>query len=167
MSTLQQRIQKKNPLESLHEEAYLNLHLTLSVLEAAPAKLLKNAGFTHASYNVLRILAGEGKPLRCADIRERMITRVPDVTRLIDRLLERGFVERERSETDRRVVRTSITQKGREAIKGLDLQLRDLLAQQLAGLDESELSQLSALLSKARHYLERSETEHTQTSPSS
>lgn len=148
--TLRQRIGKRRPFESPHEEAYLNILLTASTLEAGPDRVLKERQLTQPSYNVLRILAGEGRPLSCAEIRERMVARVPDVTRLIDRLVERGLVHRERSAEDRRIVTAAITGAGRDAIAGLDRKLRRVHEEQLNSLDAPELHQLSRLLEKAR-----------------
>ena len=154
IDNLQSRIGKKQPFASTHEEAYLNVLLTTSLLESGVVRVLKSRGFTQASYNVLRILAGDDHALSCAQVRDRMVARVPDVTRLIDRLMDRGYVTRERADSDRRVVRVSITTAGRDAISGLDTELIRLHESQLSSLTPNDLTTLIEILSRARTGLE-------------
>src|SRR5262245_26028019 len=104
VSKLRAEIKQQKPFGSVAEEVLLNLVRTASHLEARGADLLAAHDLTPAQYNVLRILRGagpDGHP--CQEIGARMISRVPDVTRLVDRLEAAGLVTRKRSDTDRRV----------------------------------------------------------------
>ena len=90
-------------------------------LGAQAEQVIKTAGLTAAQYNVLRILRGAGRDgLACREIGERMISRDPDITRLLDRMEKRSLITRERQSDDRRVVKTSITPEGLELLKTLD-----------------------------------------------
>ncbi|MHC4224994.1 MAG: MarR family winged helix-turn-helix transcriptional regulator [Planctomycetota bacterium] len=111
--------------------------------------ILKRVGLSGPTYNVLRILRGaRPKGLRCGTISERMVTRVPDVTRLVDRLEGLGFVRRERAEGDRRVVEVSITKRGLEVLAELDEPLVDAHRRQFGSLARAEIAQLRRLLDK-------------------
>src|SRR5882672_6173362 len=107
--SLGKEIKKVRPFESLEQEAMLNVVRTADVLSAEMNDLFKDAGLSAAQYNVLRILRGAGEPLACGEIGGRMITRDPDVTRLLDRLTKRKLVSRCRQQSDRRIVSMKIT----------------------------------------------------------
>ena len=149
---LKDEIKKKKPFDDPAEEAYLNLLRTATVLAADFERLFKGAGLSEPQYNVLRILRGAGGDgLPCLEVGARMITRVPDVTRLVDRLEAAGLVERNRTSEDRRVVMVKITPKGLEAIAALDRPLRETHKRQMGHMSRRELEELSRLLVKARH----------------
>src|SRR3954451_22518660 len=106
---IQSEIKKAHPFESREQEAFLNLLKTADVLMAELAELLKPHGISPTQYNVLRILRGVGagccggghpdpaaKGVPCRDIGQRMITRDPDITRLLDRLEDRALIARQR-----------------------------------------------------------------------
>lgn len=142
---------KANAFDSPEQEAALNLIRTEAVLSRFMTRLFKPHGLTESSYNLLRILRGASPDrLRCSDIRDRMVVPVPDVTRLVDRLEVRELVERHADTLDHRVVRVSITRKGRQLLDRLDAPLLEMHADQLGHLSPRELAQLSALLTKAR-----------------
>ncbi len=148
---LHQQTGKADPFDSPEQEAALNLVRTEAVLSRFMTRLFKPLGLTESSYNLLRILRGAAPDrLRCSDIRDRMVVPVPDVTRLVDRLEVRGLVERHTDAVDHRVVRVSITRKGRQLLERLDAPLLQMHADQLGHLSPKELAQLSALLTKAR-----------------
>lgn len=106
---------------SLEAEALLNIHRTAGLLDAGLAEVLKPFELSPAQYNALRILRGAGKPgLPCGEIGCRMVTRDPDITRLLDRLEKRGLIGRSREGKDRRVITVRITASGIEALKKLD-----------------------------------------------
>ena len=114
-------------------------------------ELLKPSGLSSTQYNVLRILRGAGPDgLTCGEIAERMLTRDPDVTRLLDRIESRGFISRWRDENDRRVVRTSITTAALDLLNELDPSVNDLHHRQLGHLGEKQLKDLSELVKLAR-----------------
>ena len=147
---LQQELKKRNPFELSEEEVALNMARTLDVLEGGFSRLFKEAGISAPLYNVLRILRGEGKPLPCLEVASRMVTRLPDITRLVDRLEQKGYVTRTRTEADRRVVLLEITESGRALLAGLDPAVTDVHKRQLGHLSASERSELNRLLVKAR-----------------
>lgn len=148
---LKDEIKKKNPFEHPEEEAYLNLLRTTGVLFAQFEGLLKQSGLSEPQYNVLRILRGVGGcGLPTTEIGARMITRVPDVTRLVDRLEAAGLVERCRIAEDRRVVQVKITSKGLASLAGLDEPLTALNRKLLRHMTRKELAELIRLLEKAR-----------------
>jgi len=155
MPGLKDEIGKRSPFELLEQEAYLNLLRTVSILEADIAPLFKARGLSEATYNALRILRGEmlgGSPgVPCQTIGERLITRVPDVTRLIDRLELAGLAKRARTTEDRRVVLVSITKKGLALLESLDTPLMEVHKHMLRHMSREELSELNRLLVKARH----------------
>jgi DNA-binding MarR family transcriptional regulator len=144
-------IKQTKPFGSLEEEAILNLHRTSSILLQVESEALKPHGLSLTQYNALRILRGAGpKGLACQEIAERMITRDPDVTRLLDRLEGRKLVGRARSSEDRRVVVTRITDAGLKLLASLDGQLRDMPRKILGHLGEKQLQSLVELLEEAR-----------------
>jgi DNA-binding MarR family transcriptional regulator len=150
-SPLQEEIGKRHPFESPEEEATLNLVRTLDYLTQDFAPLFAEHGVSGPQYNVLRILRGVGGDgLPCQEIAGRMITRMPDITRLVDRLEAAGFVERRRTEADRRVVLVAITRAGLDVLARLDAPVRELHRRQLGHLSRAELAELNRLLVKVR-----------------
>jgi len=113
------------------------------------AGLLKQHHLSLPQYNVLRILRGAGKPgLRCQDIAGRMITRVPDITRLLDRLEAANLVSRQRSTVDARVVLTNLRRRGQRLLASLDEPVMEMHRKQLARLNRSEMRTVAKLLRK-------------------
>lgn len=149
--SLQHELKKREPFRVPEEEATLNILRTAGVLVGRLSGLFKSAGLSHPQYNILRILRGAGDPgLPCQEVASRMVTREPDVTRLIDRLEQAGWVARERSTSDRRVVLLTITPAGRELLAGLDEPVAELHREGLGHLSKAELAELNRLLVKAR-----------------
>lgn len=156
-SPLQQELKKKHDFDSPEQQAYLNLVYTHTQLAAAFASLFKHHGLSEATYNILRVLRGVRKhpedgldAMPCGEIGERLVTRVPDVTRLIDRLVKAGLVDRIRGEADRRVVLARITTQGLVLLNKLDRPVLELHEQTLGHLTRSELKQFNRLLERAR-----------------
>lgn len=148
---LRDEIKQTRPFSSPEQEAFLSLGRTWAVLEHAMAEALKPHGITPTQYNVLRILRGAGEAGLCrSEIIERMIARVPDATRLLDRMEAVALVERERSEEDRRFVTTRITEAGLRLLVELDATILELHRRQFAALDETGLRTLIDLLALAR-----------------
>ena len=109
------------------------------------------AELTPTQYNALRILRGAGTAgLPCREVGERMVTREPDVTRLLDRLEDRGLVHRQRSDRDRRVVEATITPVGLERLGELDGPVLKALEGQLSHLGEESLRGLIGILEQIR-----------------
>src|SRR5712671_7784473 len=135
----------------------LENHIFVALLQAADTlaqeaeQLVKTAGLTGAQYNVLRILRGAGpEGLACREVGCRMISRDPDITRLMDRMESRGLIARARGEEDRRVVKTRLTAEGLRILGELDAPVQELHRRQLHHLPAKELRQLSRLLERAR-----------------
>ncbi|HEX2210608.1 MAG TPA: MarR family transcriptional regulator [Longimicrobium sp.] len=148
---IQAELKQSRPIGSLEEEAYLNVVRTSNALGQGIAELLRGHDLTPAQYNVLRILRGAGETgLTASDIAGRMISRDPDVTRLVDRLEKRGLVDRWRCSHDRRVVWTRISPAGRELIQPLDVQVDQLHRRLLSHMTPEKLQTLIALLEEAR-----------------
>jgi DNA-binding MarR family transcriptional regulator len=111
------------------------------------AALLKPHGLTVSQYNALRILRGAGDGgVTCGQLAERMLTRDPDITRLIDRLERAGWATRQRDGADRRVVTTRITGAGLEVLAGLDAEVGEFDRGLFARVDDSRLRQLVEIL---------------------
>jgi DNA-binding MarR family transcriptional regulator len=150
MSRLRDEIKKRHDFDSLEQEAMLNLQRSADCLMRDVETVLKPAGLSATAYNVLRILRGAGEALACGEIAMRMITREPDMTRLLDRLESRGLLTRMRDKRDRRVVLSTITPAGAALLGDLDEPLRLLHRRQLAHLGDHKLRLLIDLLEEAR-----------------
>jgi DNA-binding MarR family transcriptional regulator len=149
--TLRDSIKQKKPFASGEHEAYLNVLRTAAALEAEVEQLLKPHGLTCAQFNVLRILRGAEADGLCRNaVRDRMITRMPDMTRLLDRMEAAGLVERTRSVADRRHVATHITLAGRKLLDKVNGPVNELHKRQLGHLTQKQLGTLSELLTLAR-----------------
>lgn len=147
---LQQELKKKRPFESPEQEAVLNILRTNDQFQNRFGRLFREYGLTPSQYNVLRILRGEGKPMPCLEIGERMIQVVPAMTGLIDRLEKQELVTRERCTEDRRVVYIEITKKALDLLSKMDKPVMELHQQLVGHINRSELKELSRLLEKAR-----------------
>lgn len=148
---LRDEIRQTRPFSGSEQEAFLSLGRTWSLLDHAMAEVLKPHGITPTQFNVLRILRGAGEGGLCrGDIIARMISRVPDATRLLDRLEAAGLVERERGTEDRRFVTTRVTTEGLRLLDELDEPVAQLHRTQFAGLSIDELRTLIQLLGRLR-----------------
>ena len=144
-----QRRPKRRPCPE--EAAYLDLLRTTDMLSRGPADVLKAGDLSSTQYNVLRILRGAApEGLTCGEIGERMLTRDPDITRLLDRLEKRGLVSRCREAEDRRMVLTRIAPQGLELLARLDEPVRAIHRKQLGHLGRERLQQLAELLAACR-----------------
>ena len=151
-SLLARELKKRKPFELPEQEAYLNLIRTADQLQIQFVRLFRTHGITVQQYNILRIVRGEGQPLPVLDIAKRMVTVVPGITGLIDRLEEAGLVERKRCERDRRVVYVGTTAKGLKTLESLDRPVLELHRKLLGHLARAELKELIRLLEKARSF---------------
>jgi DNA-binding MarR family transcriptional regulator len=148
---LQKASGQRRPFRSLEAEAFLSIEHTADALMRGMAELLKGVDLSPTQYNVLRILRGAGLGgLACGEIAGRMVTRDPDITRLLDRLARRGLVGRVRDGRDRRVVTTTITRDGLDLLGQLDEPVEQLHRRQLSHMGERSLARLVSLLEKAR-----------------
>ena len=145
-------LKKQRPFDSSEEEVTLNVMRTGDSLQFGFTRLFKGHGISSPLYNVLRILRGEGTAIPCLEVASRMVTRVPDITRLIDRLELLGLVNRARTDEDRRVVLIAITEAGAALLDQLEEPVRDLHRRQLGHLTPEEMATLNRLLVKAREF---------------
>src|SRR6266404_9336283 len=132
------------------EAAFLDLLRTCDLLSRGPAQVLKTEDLSATQYNVLRILRGAPAGLACGEIANRMITRDPDITRLLDRLEKRGLISRNRETKDRRTVMARITPDGLKLLSRLDEPVQAAHRKQLGHLGRERLRLLAELLSVAR-----------------
>jgi DNA-binding MarR family transcriptional regulator len=156
---LREQVGKRDPFESASQEAYLNLMRTAATLTGPFHALFKQHRLTEASYNTLRILrghhrAGEMLGVRASRIGTEMVVRVPDVTRLVDRLVQMGLVERTACEQDRRVVYVRITRSGLDLLDRLDEPVRRLHQETMGHMSHGQLGTLNELLEQARQACE-------------
>ena len=149
-SRLQDELKKKRPFELAEQEAILNILRTSDQFQNRFGRLLREYDLTQSQYNVLRILRGEGKPMPCLEIGDRMIQVVPAMTGLLDRLEKQGLVQRERCTEDRRVVYVELTEAARGLLERMDNPVMELHKQLIGHLTQAELKELSRLLEKAR-----------------
>jgi DNA-binding MarR family transcriptional regulator len=150
-STLLDDLRQTRPFTSLQQEAMLNVIRTSATLTDAMEELFKPHGITGTQYNVLRILRGAGEGGLCRnELRDRMLTRMPDMTRLLDRMEEAGLVTRSREREDRRLVLTRISAAGLQLVDDLDEPVAALHQRQLGHLSDEQLRTLSQLLTIAR-----------------
>jgi DNA-binding MarR family transcriptional regulator len=150
--TIDREIRQTKPFRSLQEQLVLNLMLTTRVVEESWAQYLKRAeGISPSQYNILRILRGaRPKAARISAIADRMVTRDPDVTRLVDRLIKQGLARRERDSDDRRVVLVEITAAGLALLARLDEPAAESTKAAMAGLKPQQLRTLDTLLNEVR-----------------
>jgi DNA-binding MarR family transcriptional regulator len=142
---------KRRPLVACPEEtAFLDLLRTTDMLSRGLDRILKTEDVSATQYNVLRILRGSPAGLPCGEIGNRMITRDPDVTRLLDRLEKRGLISRRRVTKDRRTVIARITPAGLKLLARLDQPVQDTHREQLGHLGMKRLRALTELLAVFR-----------------
>ena len=148
---LQQEIKQSKPIRLLEEEASLNLVRTADLLSQRLTDLLKPYNLSGTQYNVLRILRGAGQEgVSCKDVGNRLITRDPDITRLMDRLETRGLIYRDRAKEDRRVVIHKLTADGLAMVNALDEPVESAHQTAMGHMTKSKLRDLIALLEELR-----------------
>ncbi len=128
-------------------KALLNIIYTANWISSAQNEFFKDYGISPQQYNILRILKGAGEALNVQTIKDRMLERSPNATRLMDKLCAKNCIERLPSEHDRRVVKIAITEQG---MRLLDSIPKDLNNEFLKNLNEEDAEQLSNLLDKMR-----------------
>lgn len=145
--------------DSLEQEAFLNLWRTYDRLRAFEDELFARFDLTPQQYNALRLLKGEHPTkIHTLDLASRLVSRAPDITRLLDKLEQRGLIERDRPAKNRRVVRIGITVVGRALLEELNEPILECHTGQLGHLTQQQLRDLIALLKAARLPHEPSES---------
>lgn len=151
MRSILDEIKQTRPFTTLEEEAAVSLARTAGVLEYSFSELVKPYGLTPTLYNVLRILRGAGPAGLCRyEVRDRLISPDPDVTRLLDRLEKAGLVRRERDEVNRRQVKATITQAGLNLLEELNEHVIAYHQRWLGNLGPDRLKSFIETLAMAR-----------------
>ena len=146
---IEDEIRQKRSFTSLHEKALVNIMYTNGWVIERMRLFFKSYGITIKQYNILRILKGADEPLSTSQIRLRMLDKMSDTTRLIDRMVTKGWVKKSVSKTDRRLVDIMITDEGLDLldeIKGIESQAEEIFG----NLSIEEVQKLSDLLDKVR-----------------
>ena len=150
-SRLYAEIKQNKPFPWVGTEAMLGVLRTAAFVSHAIDKALKPYGLTFTQGNVLRILRGAGKAGICGrEVGERLVAQVPDVSRLLDRMVEQELVERARDENDRRHVTARITAKGLKLLDEIDPILDEVAKERFGRLEREELTQLVESLDRVR-----------------
>lgn len=145
--------------DSPEQEVFLGLWRTYDRLRAFEEELFRRFDLTPQQYNVLRLLrAAAPDPLPTLTLADRLVSRAPDITRMLDKLEQAGFVGRVRPPENRRQVLVSITDTGLDLLDEIARPLRECHARQLGHLSRSDLKQLAALLEAARRPHEPSDS---------
>ena len=146
--SLEKDIHQSN-FRSEHQKLRVNLIFTYNWVMEGARKFYDQADLTPQQYNILRILRGAAKPLSTLQIRQRMLDKMSDTSRIVDRLIKKDLVKKVVCETDRRLVDVTITDKGKHLLSSLDETMIDM-DEQLNGLTAEESKTLNDLLDKLR-----------------
>ncbi len=150
-TALHEELKQTRPYLDIEEEAHVAIARTAALLDRAIARMLRPHGLTPTQYNVLRILRGAGSEGLCRhELGDRLVTPVPDVTRLLDRMEELELIARQRSATDRRLVGTFITPKGLALVGQLDAEVHAWHRRRLAHIAPDRLHALVDTLALMR-----------------
>jgi len=151
VAALKQEIAQQRPFSSMEEEALLNVMRTSDCLQRAFQRRTRHWGITSTQYNVLRILRGaQPQGLTCSAIGDRMITAVPDITRLLGRMKAQKHIRQQRDKKDRRVVWTQITASGLDLLSKMDPEITKIPRELLGHFDRKEIGEFIRLLEVAR-----------------
>lgn len=145
MSDFSKEINSKFPNEQI--KAMLNIKYTANYLDNIGNLILKPFNISEQQYNILRILRGAKEPITVNTVKDRMIHKSPNSTRLMDKLYDKGYIERVRCENDRRVVYVQINKKGLELLNEINM---DEFNNYINKISEMEAKQLNDLLDKIR-----------------
>lgn len=140
------KTKKAIPLES---RTIIHLMLVNNKIMEMVTAALKPYGVSLQQFNVLRILRGqEGKPSNLSTLNERMVTKMSNTTRLVDKLLAKGFVDRTTCESNRRKIEITITKKGSEMLSQMDAIINKTESNLVSQFSNKELNDLNFLLNK-------------------
>ncbi|QDT58956.1 transcriptional regulator SlyA [Stieleria bergensis] len=150
MPSLKSELKKRGDFDSVEQETTLAILRTSDLLENRLARLLREHGLTPSQYNVLRILRGEGTPLPCLDVAQRMIQVAPAITRVVDQLLKLDYITKTQSSQDRRVYMVDIKPSGRKLLAKLDKPILNLHANTMRHISQSDQKTLIRILESIR-----------------
>ncbi len=137
----------KSTFASEKVKALINIKYTANWLNTIGNNILKPFNITEQQYNILRILRGAGKSIKVNNVKERMIERAPNATRLMDKLCDKGLIVRSRCENDRRVVYVEISKKGLQLLEKVNL---DEFGGHMNKISDDEAKELNKILDKIR-----------------
>ncbi len=140
----------KSKFENERQKAMLNILFTSNWLKAKQIALFKPYGISPQQYNILRILRGARDRMNMRNVKQRMIDRAPNATRLTDKLIQKGLVERERCDEDRRVVYVRITKTGLDLLERVDKNIREQTEQSMRILNDQDAATLNRILDALR-----------------
>lgn len=147
---IEDAIKQKNPFRTEHQRLVVNLFFTANWVQDQHKATFKPYGVTSQQYNVLRILRGQyPNPISTSDIRERMLDKMSDVSRIVERLLKKKLLTRRVCKTDKRLVDVLITEDGLALLTRMDV-VMDVSDTHMQTLSEAEALQLNDLLDKLR-----------------
>ncbi|MEI8141299.1 MAG: MarR family transcriptional regulator [Chitinophagia bacterium] len=145
---IEQDIQQPN-FRNEFQKMGINLLFTANWLNEQIGKILSEEGVTQQQYNILRILRGSTTPLSTLKIRERMLDKMSDTSRIVDRLIAKELVVKNTCEKDKRLVDITLSPKGLNLVDQLD-QFNDRIDALLKGINESEAKTMNQILDKIR-----------------
>ena len=140
----------RSSFHSEQQKAMLNILFTANWLRTIQVGLFKPYGISPQQYNILRILRGAKGRMNMQNVKQRMVDRAPNATRLTDKLIAKGLVERERCEADRRVVYVQISRKGLDLLAEIDQTNNLTIRNTMKHLSDMEAAELSSLLDRIR-----------------
>jgi DNA-binding MarR family transcriptional regulator len=145
---IEQDIQQPN-FRNEFQKMGINLLFTANWLNEQIGKILSEEGVTQQQYNILRILRGSATPLTTLKIRERMLDKMSDTSRIVDRLISKELVVKNTCEKDKRLVDITLSPKGLDLVDQLD-QFNDRIDALLKGINASEAATMNQILDKIR-----------------
>lgn len=158
MTTLKEELKTNLDFANIQHEVFLSLMVTVDRMSRRHSDFMSEFGISQKQYNILRILRGAGEQgIPVMEIGRRMIEKSPDVSRIIDRLIDLGFVKRRRQRKDRRVVIVTISDKGLALLSKMDDPVQKEVIDTLRHVEESDLHNLKDLLEKVRDSIYRSD----------
>ena len=140
----------KSKFESEQQKAMLNVLFTANWFKSQQVGLFKPFGISPEQYNILRILRGAKGRMNMHSVKQRMLDRAPNATRLTDKLIAKQLVSRERCEEDRRVVHVQITEAGLDLLERIDRKSKDFVGRTMDGLSASDAAVLNRVLDQWR-----------------
>ena len=133
-----------------HQKATINLIYTYNWLMEKSRPIFERYDITSQQFNILRILRGAGEPLSTMQIRQRMLDKMSDTSRLVDRMIKKGFVKKVVCKTDKRLVDVTIAEKGRKLLEQMD-QCETEIDGLIKNISEEQAATLNNLLDAIRH----------------
>ena len=148
---LREELKQTRPFPRRSAEAAVSVMRTAAILEHELNEVLKPSGLTVTQYNVLRILRGAGEKGLCGrEVGERLVSPVPDVSRLLERMEDVGLLSRERDASDRRHVTARLTESGRRLLEAVTPALEAVERSRFGRLSESALQAMITSLAQVR-----------------